>query len=154
MLKTGGKKSLLPNTHGAGIRDIKCSTKGKLDQPFVIWRNIIRRCYDNNSHPQYNDCNVCNEWLYYSRFKKWFIKQVEDLPEPNMYREYKYQVDKDLFGEGKEYSPQACVLLPKRLNVLIVGGHYGIIKREAKIMFEQSLIPRIVYEKIMERICY
>lgn len=50
--------SLKPTVMGVGIRDLPSSLQGKPKQSYVVWRNILRRCYDDNSHPNYNDCSV------------------------------------------------------------------------------------------------
>ena len=83
----------------------------------TIWQSMIRRCYgpkEIQKHPTYKDCAVCDEWLVYSNFKRWF-----EGPE-NGYRDG-YQLDKDIFSDGsKIYSPSTCCFIPHDINKLII----------------------------------
>lgn len=76
---------------------------------YSVWRNMLRRCY-TTSHNCYHKVSVCEEWLIFSNFKKWY---------ENNYHEG-YQLDKDLLG-GKLYSPDTCVFIPSKLNKNLVG---------------------------------
>ena len=82
-----------------------------------IWRNMITRCYspkEHAKHPTYEKCTVCEEWLLYSNFKRWF----EDPA--NGYRKG-CDLDKDVFGSDcKVYSPETCCFIPAVINKLII----------------------------------
>jgi len=74
---------------------------------------MIRRCYDEEHKKKaisYNGCEVCEEWLTFSNFKAWMEKQ--DWEGKNL--------DKDLLGDGKLYSPVTCCFLTSRVNNFIV----------------------------------
>ena len=49
---------------------------GKLIREYILWHNMLRRCYSDKYHekrPTYKDCTVCNRWLVFANF-------LEDLP--------------------------------------------------------------------------
>lgn len=80
---------------------------------YITWKEMLRRCYDKNLHdrlPSYKDCSVCNEWLYFSKFKSWM--ETQDWKEK--------ELDKDIILVGnKFYSPQTCVFVSSRVNLFI-----------------------------------
>ena len=75
---------------------------------FSRWKNMLRRCYTNGD-PCYSDVVVCDDWLYFSNYKNWF----DGLDKPP----YEFDVDKDILqGISRVYSPETCLLLPRRIN--------------------------------------
>jgi len=43
------------------------------------WKDMISRCYSERElekYPTYKGCSVCEDWLYFSRFKAWMEKQA------------------------------------------------------------------------------
>src|SRR5690606_9920035 len=74
------------------------------------WSEMLKRCYSENykkKYPTYNGCEVCEDWLTFSNFKKWMEKQEW---EGN-------QLDKDILIEGnKLYSEHTCVFVDQGLN--------------------------------------
>lgn len=99
--------------YGVGIND--CQKQSSNDKAYKIWSDMLARCYNDDvkrKNPTYKDCTCCNEWIYYSNFKKWFNAQL-----------YKdgYHLDKDIIIQGnKIYSPDTCALVPSRINGLLV----------------------------------
>lgn len=85
-------------------------------QAYYHWRAIIFRCFDDNyreKHQTYKQCSICNEWLYFSNFKRWFEDHT------NGYQEG-YHLDKDILVKGnKLYSPTTCCFVPQELNKLL-----------------------------------
>lgn len=79
-------------------------------QFYARWHNMLRRCYSDNFmviRPAYKDCYVCKEWLTFSNFKSWMIKQDWEGKE----------LDKDLkLINNKCYSPETCVFVSQSLN--------------------------------------
>ena len=78
------------------------------------WKSMLRRCYSKKSQvkfPTYKGCSVCEEWLYFSNFKKWMELQ-----------NWKGRaLDKDFLVEGnKVYSPDTCLFIPNKLNSFVV----------------------------------
>lgn len=99
--------------HGVGINDYD----GVITtlKPYYIWINMLDRCYGRvpKKFHSYEGCSVCDEWKYFSNFKRWF-----DDPE-NGYRDG-YCLDKDiLVKNNKVYSPKTCCFVPSQINVQI-----------------------------------
>lgn len=108
--------------YGVGINDseylVTLTENNKIIDrcPFYkTWANMLSRCYCHETkklQPVYIGCSVCEEWLVFSKFKSWMVKQ--DWQE-------KY-LDKDLKIEGnREYSPDACVFVSGSLNSVLAG---------------------------------
>jgi glycosyltransferase involved in cell wall biosynthesis len=73
------------------------------------WTDMIRRCYKPNN-ASYNGVTVNPIWHRFSNFKKWMEEQPYWFDE-NM------ELDKDILIEGnREYGPDACVFIPKKVN--------------------------------------
>lgn len=106
--------------HGVGVNDADYnvvrhdSNKKQIWVcPFYkVWRDLLKRCYDEKyraKNPTYTDCTMVGEWLIFSTFRKWMSNQ-----------DWKYnQLDKDLIGDGKHYSPNNCVFISGQLNKFI-----------------------------------
>ena len=81
------------------------------------WQHMLERCYSTKYHekfPTYKDCAVCEDWKYFSRFKKWMESQ-----------DWKGKhLDKDFLVEGnKLYSSDTCVFILPELNTFITKGN-------------------------------
>ena len=64
---------------GKGIND----TENAKD--YQTWHSMLRRCYSpvyKKDRPTYEGCEVCDEWLRLSTFKKWY---AENIFSRNMY---------------------------------------------------------------------
>lgn len=126
-----GDESHKSKVFGVGINDLRLGTA---DPCYHIWHGILARtvCPEYKlSHPAYADCEICDEWIYLSNFKKFFDKYYRDG----------YHLDKDLFsnGHGRLYSPETCCFLPPLINTIISGNRLsadglptGIIRRGRK----------------------
>lgn len=97
---------------------------GKPSKTYSIWHEIISRCYGNEKkYPSYYGiCTVCKEWHCFNRFADWY--------EDNKYEcNGRLHIDKDiLFPGNKLYSPDTCILVPQRINMLFVNkpNKYGL----------------------------
>jgi hypothetical protein len=82
---------------------------------------MIRRCYDKKyqvKYPTYKDCKVCDEWLNYQNFAKWFDENYYQIDDETMH------IDKDILVKGnKVYSPETCVFVPQDINILFTKRH-------------------------------
>ena len=80
---------------------------------YVLWKDMLSRCYNPQMlkrFPTYIGCCVCQEWLLFSNFKKWFDENYKEG----------YDLDKDIIVKGnKVYSPQTCAFVPHKLNCTI-----------------------------------
>ena len=90
--------------------------KRKLCPYYTVWQNMLTRCYcerflEKNS--TYRGCSVCEEWLTFSKFKKWMEKQDWESK----------SLDKDIISEGnKIYSPETCAFVNRRINNLLLNN--------------------------------
>lgn len=84
---------------------------------YDAWRNMIFRCYRKKERaPAYFDrVTICEEWQNFQNFAAWH--------EENYYKvEGRLHLDKDiLFPRNTIYSPERCLLVPQRINMLFVN---------------------------------
>ena len=116
---------------GVGVNDadyqIHPSVNGKKEMcPYYRkWSDMIKRCYSEKAlalNPSYKDCSVCDEWLLFSAFKSWMVKQ--DWQDKDL--------DKDIMVQGnKIYSPVTCLFVDPDVNMLLTRGNS--IKRDLPI---------------------
>lgn len=104
---------------GVGVNDKKYpSTKdGKLTKEYVLWGAMLYRCYDKAAikhNPAYIGCSVSDEFKSYSYFYEWCQEQI------GFSRVNKINLDKDLIGCGKIYSPDNCLFLPPMVNSVLI----------------------------------
>lgn len=102
--------------YGIGIADY---SEDSLPEVKDKWIGVLRRSvqskngYISNKNQKtissYDEVTVCEEWLTFSNFEKWMLDhnwEGKDL-------------DKDLLGNGKHYSPDTCCFLPHQVNIAI-----------------------------------
>ena len=82
------------------------------------WDDMIRRCYDENKrhvHPAYQNCYVSDIWHNYQDFALWYEQNYYKVGVERMH------LDKDiLYKNNKFYSPETCLIVPQRINMLFV----------------------------------
>lgn len=110
--------------YGAGENDRKV---------YITWMGIIRRCYHINDHQVcYDGCNIIEEWHNFQNFAKWYYDNSYDVNGEHLH------IDKDLlYFNNKVYSPDTCLLIPERINYLIIRhapqrGKYPIGVRKCR----------------------
>lgn len=117
-----GKESTKKIIYGFGFDDTIYNHKTKAHR---VWQSMINRCYNPNFHQReksYINCTVCEEWRYFSNFKKWFDENYKEG----------CHLDKDILVKGnKVYSPETCCFVPREINNLFVlrgndRGNYPI----------------------------
>ena len=90
---------------------------------YIRWHDMIHRCYNDKFHkrqPQYAQCTVCEEWLNFSNFEKWYNEHFYQIEGETM------DLDKDILIKGnKEYSPATCCIVPHCINTLFLTGKKG-----------------------------
>ena len=132
------KNRYFPNIQGVGCvgnastQDCKYKTK----KAYNVWASMILRCYNRNcnKNKSYENCSVCEEWLCFENFEKWFDKNYYEVDGE------KVHLDKDiLIKDNKEYSPNSCVFVPENINYLFVHERntnkelpVGVILRKRK----------------------
>lgn len=91
------------------------------------WIAMIRRCYDvdrKSTYPAYYGiCEVCEQWHNFQVFAKWYEENYYQVGTERMH------IDKDILVKGnKYYSPETCILVPQRINMLFMKkpNKYGL----------------------------
>ena len=91
---------------------------GKSTKAYLTWYDMLKRCYDNKFHEKYTTykyCEICNEWLNFQNFAKWYYDNYYEIKSQKMH------LDKDILCKGnKVYSPENCIFVPEKINTLFV----------------------------------
>lgn len=104
---------------GIGILDIPFSKNSSriTKRAYRVWENILDRCYNDKAKkrmPTYDGCTMCEEWLMFSNFLKWFEENIKEGQ----------HIDKDILFKGnKVYSPETCCSVPKAINSMMASCH-------------------------------
>ena len=120
-LKIANKKALNRRrlAYGVGINDafyvVNQTINGKPTRCpiYQSWVHMLERCYCPKlkaTRTSYKECRVVKEWLVFSCFREWVLKQDYQGKE----------LDKDLMIPGnKEYGPETCVFVSSSINLLL-----------------------------------
>lgn len=85
---------------------------------YLTWCNMLKRCYSTEEkYKNYKELGitVCEEWLDFSVFEKWFDRNYYEIPGEEM------QLDKDIINHGNTvYCPENCVFVPRIINALFI----------------------------------
>lgn len=112
------KSHFTATVFGTGITGLEPSRdeNGKMLDSYNCWCSTLQRCYSakfQEKYPTYKGCSVCDEWLYYPNFKKWYNENYYEIKGKTS------QLDKDVLIKGnKVYSPDTCVFVPNFINTL------------------------------------
>ena len=83
---------------------------------YMKWVDMIRRVYSERElkrYPTYRGCSICEEWKYFSNFKRW----VDEQPDRNWQEKH---LDKDFLCESnKIYSQDTCIFISSLTNTFI-----------------------------------
>jgi hypothetical protein len=106
-----------------GVGEYKSALNSKATNQYRCWINMLHRCYDNKlykTHPTYINCIVCDKWLNFQNFAKWYDNNYYEIDGEEMC------LDKDILLKGnKIYSPETCVFAPIRINGLFKTNNVG-----------------------------
>lgn len=101
-------------------------------QAYKIWKHVLHRCCSNDTkrmNSTYAACSICDEWLLFSNFKKWFDSHYIDG----------YHLDKDILVKGnKLYSPNTCCFVPRKINTLLTKSNSSRGKCLIGVTFNKS----------------
>lgn len=120
--KRGGFGSRLqPRICGVGCigygEYVSKNPDGSHTDAYRKWHDMLGRVYNEKSrqkNPFYQVVTVCDEWLNFQNFAKWYYENLIDTDE-------EIHIDKDIInGEQKIYSPETCCLVPRRINELFI----------------------------------
>lgn len=98
--------------------------QGAITPEYVVWSNMIKRCYtkydsEQDNNPLYENTKVCDEWHNYQVFAEWYTNSVKKFLDKGEIP----KIDKDLLSEnfrGTLYSPETCVILPNVINCALI----------------------------------
>ena len=119
-VKGNVKSHFTATVYGIGITGLESvrDENGEQLDSYICWKDMLRRCYSakfQEKQPTYIGCSVCDEWLYYSNFKKWYDNNYYEIDNKTS------QLDKDILVKGnKIYSPDTCVFVPNFINKLFI----------------------------------
>ena len=101
-----------------GEGEYKAWENGKPTRVYETWKSMLQRCYDKKyqeKRPTYKDCEVCEKWLNFQNFAKWYENNYYEIEGEKMC------LDKDiLVKHNKIYSPETCIFVPNNINMLFV----------------------------------
>ena len=110
------KNPMFPSIYNKGYYGIGKYSSTKDNIAFSKWKSMLKRCYDPiylNKNQSYIDCYVCDEWLNFQNFAKWFYENYYEINSERI------ELDKDISIKGnKIYSPNACIFVPQKINAL------------------------------------
>lgn len=98
-----------------GDGDYKVSGPNASKGAYIVWRNILDRCY-NEKCAAYNSyggvgVSVCSEWHNFQEFANWFYTNYPKDGE-------RYDIDKDILNrDAKIYSPDTCIFVSRSENI-------------------------------------
>ena len=105
----------------ACIGDAKGSKNGIIKKSYKVWYSMLNRCYSEKLHKKeesYIGCSVCEEWLCYENFEKWYEENIYQVENEVM------MLDKDILSKNnKVYCPEKCIFVPQCINNLFVKSN-------------------------------
>ena len=107
----------IPNHLGIGYigyGKYKSRINREKTEEYIKWSSMLTRCYSKKlkQRENYIGCTVCEEWLNFQNFAEWYDNHKYYIPNIES-----LDLDKDIkFKGNKIYSPNTCILIPKRLN--------------------------------------
>ena len=117
------KSHFTPTIYSVGVTGIESivDENGELIDSYKCWKNMLKRCHSakfQEKRPTYKNCYVCDNWLYYPNFKKWYDENYYEIENKTS------QLDKDiLVKNNKVYSPTTCVFVPQFINTLFIKSN-------------------------------
>ena len=116
-----GKVKNLFNREVCGIAYIGDKIKDDNTESYSTWATMINRCHNTKNikeYQWYKDCFVCEEWYNFQNFTKWYNENYYTCEDEKMC------LDKDILIKGnKTYSPNTCIFVPNRINVLFTKSN-------------------------------
>lgn len=99
-----------------GEGNYKTKINNKATHQYRKWKHMLDRCYNEKIKerlPTYKDCSVAEEWLNFQNFAAWYDENYYEVEGEKM------ELDKDILFKGnKLYSPDTCLFVPERVNML------------------------------------
>ena len=98
-----------------GLNDYEypIQSNGVMLSSYAKWKSMLQRCYSEkyvDRRKCYVDCSVCEEWLRFSNFKRWFDKNYIEG----------YYLDKDILVKGNKVYTAGCVAVDEESMIKIL----------------------------------
>lgn len=145
------KSKFVANVYGVGITgNVGVMEGDKNKNSYMCWMNMLRRCYNesylSNKAITYKDCKVCDEWLYYPNFERWYNENYYEIKGERVH------LDKDILFEGnKVYSPETCVFVPQSINNIFRSYCKPDDKHVTEVAEKyKKIIPNQLYETMIK----
>ena len=110
-------------TYGLGYRGVgkyRSKEDGKITAMYNSWHKMFVRCYDKRyltEKSTYTGCEVDERFHNFQDFGVWYVENYYTVGSEVMH------LDKDIMVKGnKVYSPDTCVFVPSRINMLIINN--------------------------------
>lgn len=119
-----------------GVGKYTGNNKDKDNYIYDYWNSMFCRCYNNKHkerHTSYEKAEVCEEWHNFQNFARWVEENIYFIDRD------KINLDKDILQKGnKIYSPDTCIFVPQKINVLFcksnkIRGKYPVGVSYSKI---------------------
>lgn len=108
----------------------------KATRVYDVWRGMLRRCYEEKRQvmfPTYKGCSVCEEWMNFQNFAKWYNENYYEIEGDIMC------LDKDILVKGnKIYSPNTCIFVPNRINCAFTKSNASRGKYPIGVSFDKK----------------
>ena len=99
----------------------KSTENKKTTRCYKIWDEMLKRCHNEkyqNEKPTYIGCTICEEWYNFQNFAEWYEKNYYKIENEIVC------LDKDILVKGnKIYSPETCIFVPNRINILFTKSN-------------------------------
>lgn len=141
-----------------GEGEYKTWEHGHITTEYSTWADMLRRCYSEKIKDKqlayFGIVTVCDKWKVYQRFAKWYSSNKYEVNE-------RLHLDKDILCPGnKLYSPDTCLLVPQRINMLLLnkpnkrGLPNGIRKVKNGYMAQYDHLELGIYNTVEESYSY
>jgi len=142
-----------------GVGKHKVSENSQHNRVYKDWVAMLIRCYDETKrhlHPTYTDCYVCEEWKCFQNFAEWYKANFYQIDNGRIH------MDKDILFKGnKEYSPDKCIFVPQRINIIFMesqnrkydlptGVSYSANKQKYNVSYNG--VPQGTYSTLKEAV--
>lgn len=131
--------------YGMGINDMP-GFRTTNEREYKLWVRMLERCYSEQwhlRHPSYKECEVCDEWLFLSKF-------IQDISQIDGYEEWikkdtRYDLDKDSIIPGnKTYSLSTVRFIPQSENIREMLSRTGNLGGFSNNGYNESKAYRVV----------
>ena len=103
---------------GVGKYKVSGNDKSPVSIAYKFWFSLMERCYSEKrrwKYSAYDDKYMSEKWYNFQDFGAWLDDNYYEIKGEVM------QLDKDILVKGnKVYSPDTCLIVPQRINMLFV----------------------------------